>query len=242
MTATLPMEPTVHRAAHEQTGRCPNGGLVTALVVTCMLLFLNEANAQCSAHDILRTGPALDESTAVAKPPAEIRSAAGVPVWKTVKFGAFKNTTAVLNALDAADCSIGDAAQELFGRPSFSLSAGPGDVDLVAVSVSQLGLRSETAPLAAIYARAEQLGFGLAAAEIAPLLRLHYFDQPIGEFLNVAMPPITSWEGEPGIFVVANGGAGLLLLAQDGSPAAQFHAASRFVFVRHATVAAVRNK
>jgi len=236
------MVPTVHRTAHGQAGRRPKGGLVTALVVMCMLLFLSEANAQCSAHDILRTSPGLDETAAAAKPPAEIRSAAGAPVWKTIKLGAFKNTTAILNALDAADCSIGDAAQELFGRPSFSLSAGPGDVDLVAVSVSELGLRSETAPLAAIYARAEQLGFGLAPAEIGPLLRLHYFDQPIGEFLNVAMAPITSWEGEPGIFVVANGGAGLLLLAQDGNAAAEFHAESRFVFVRHATVAAVQVK
>jgi hypothetical protein len=70
--------------------------------------------------------------------------------------------------------------------------------------------------LAAVYARAQQLGFELAAAEVGPLLRLQYIDQPMGEFLIVGMEPIKTWSGEPVILNVANGGAGLVLIGQDG--------------------------
>src|SRR5438046_1008043 len=70
-----------------------------------------------------------------------------------------------------------------------------------------------------------------AAAEVAPQLRLQYFDQPIGEFL-VGMEPIRTWKGVPVILTVANGGAGLVLIGQDGRADAEIPVASRFLFVR----------
>jgi hypothetical protein len=100
------------------------------------------------------------------------------------------------------------------------------------VSAAELGFQTDTASLADIYARAQQLGFRLAAAEVAPQLRLQYFDQPIGEFLIIGMKPIRTWEGKPVILNVANGGAGLILIGQDGSADAQISVASRFLFVR----------
>ena len=106
------------------------------------------------------------------------------------------------------------------------------DVELFAVSAAELGFETQTASLANIYARAQQLGFGLAAAEIAPQLRLQYFDQPTGEFLIIGMEPIKTWNGELIILTVANGGAGLILIGQDGSPDAQVSVASRILFVR----------
>jgi hypothetical protein len=105
-------------------------------------------------------------------------------------------------------------------------------VELFAVSAAELGFQTVTASLADIYARAQQLGFGLAAAEVAPQLRLQYFDQPIGEFLIIAMKPIKTWSGEPVILTVANGGAGLILIGQDGNADAEIPVASRFLFVR----------
>ena len=101
---------------------------------------------------------------------------------------------------------------------------------LVAVSAAELGFETDTASLADIYVRAQELGF--AAAEVAPQLRLQYFDQPIGEFLIVGMEPIKTWKGEPVILTVANGGAGLILIGQDGSADAEIPVASRFLFVR----------
>jgi len=112
-------------------------------------------------------------------------------------------------------------------------------LDLVAVAVSALGIKTDTARLKDIYSRARKLGFALAAAEVGPQLRLQYFDQPIGEFLNVAMEPILMPDGESDIFVIGNGGAGLLLIGQDADANTDFHASSRFVFVRPTDLAAV---
>ncbi len=99
------------------------------------------------------------------------------------------------------------------------------------MSAAELGFQTGTVRLAEVYARARQLGFGLAAAEVGPQLRLQYFDQPMGEFL-IAMEPIKTWKGDPVILAVANGGAGLVLIGQDGSADAEIPVASRFLFVR----------
>jgi hypothetical protein len=164
--------------------------------------------------------------------PVPVKFAVAVPVWKTITVGTFANSFALRNALDAAGCGIGDSAEEILARPAFTLSVTKTDVELIAVSVAELGFQTDTAPLADIYARAQQLGFGLAAAEVAPQLRLQYFDQPISEFLIIGMEPIKTWKGEPVILTVANGGAGLTLIGQDGSADAEIPVASRFRLVR----------
>ena len=99
------------------------------------------------------------------------------------------------------------------------------------MSAAELGFQTDTVPLAEIYARARQSGFGLAAAEVAPQLRLQFLDQPMGEFL-IGMEPIKTWTGEPVILTVADGGAGLVLIGRDGSANAEIPVAARFLFVR----------
>jgi hypothetical protein len=195
-------------------------------------LFASEADAQCSARDVLQNHLMLKEAPSADMPPIPVRSAVDVPVWKTIKVGAFANSFALRNALDAASCSIGDSAAEILARPTFALYATKTDLELIAVSAAELGFQTDTASLASIYARAQQLGFGLAAPEVGPQLRLQYFDQPIGEFLIIGMEPIKTWKGEPVILTVANGGAGLILIGQDGSADAEIPVVSRFLFVR----------
>jgi hypothetical protein len=153
-------------------------------------------------------------------------------MWRTITVGNFANSFALLNALDAAGCGIGNSAEEILARPAFAVGTTKTTVELFAVSAAELGFQTDTAPLADIYARAQQLGFGLAAAEVAPQLRLQYFDQPIGEFLIIGMEPIKTWSGEPMVLNVANGGAGLILIGQDGKAASEIHVTSRFVFAR----------
>ncbi|KGJ68385.1 hypothetical protein BJA5080_00717 [Bradyrhizobium diazoefficiens SEMIA 5080] len=153
-------------------------------------------------------------------------------MWKTITIGTFANFFALSNAMDAVGCGIGNSAGEILARPTFTLRDTKTSVKLFAVSAAELGFKTDTASLADIYARAKQLGFGLAAAEVGPQLRLQYFDQPIGEFLIIGMEPIRTWKGAPVILNVANGGAGLILIGQDGSADAQISVVSRFVFVR----------
>jgi hypothetical protein len=192
----------------------------------------SEAGAQCSAQSNLQKQLALKKEPSVNMPPIPIKSAVDVPVWKTITVGTFANSLALRGALDAASCGIRDSAAEILARPSFTLSAAKTDVELIVVSVAELGFQTDTASLADIYARAHQLGLGLAAAEVAPQLRIQYFDQPVGEFLIIGMEPIRTWKGEPVILNVANGGAGLILFGQDGSADAEISVVSRFLFVR----------
>jgi hypothetical protein len=232
----------VDRTAGKEVGCCAishcsigwrrGGTLFIAMLCTaCIVLFASEASAQCTARDVLRNHLTLKKNSSANMPPILVRSAVAVPVWKTITVGTFANSFALRNALDAAGCGIGDSAEEILARPAFTLSATKTDVKLIAVSAAELGFQTDTASLADIYARAQQLDFGLAAAEVAPQLRLQYFDQPIGEFL-IGMEPIKTWKGEPVILTVANGGAGLVLIGQDGRADAEIPVASRFLFVR----------
>jgi hypothetical protein len=76
------------------------------------------------------------------------------------------------------------------------------------------------------------LGFKLCPAEVGPALRLNYLDQPLGEFLHIAMKPVARYTGEPVDFTIGIGGAGLLLLGGNGHPEATVPGAVRFVCVR----------
>jgi hypothetical protein len=214
--------------------RSAHGGIffIAMLCTTFIVLFAREASSQCAPRDVLRSHSTLKNTSSANVLPILVRSAAAVPVWKTITVGTFANSIALGNALNAAGCDVENSAGEILARPDFTHSAIMTNVELLAVSAAELGFEADTASLADIYARAQKLGFGFAAAEVAPQLRLQYFDQPIGEFLIIGMEPITTWNGEPVILNVANGGAGLILFGQDGSADAEISVASRFIFVR----------
>ena len=215
-----------HRSMRRQSG----DAFVAMLATGCIVFFASEASAQCSARAVLQNRLTLKPAPSVT-PSAPIKSAFAVPVWRTITVGTFANSFALLNALDAAGCGIGGMAEEILARPAFNVGTRKTSVELFAVSAAELGFQPDTVRLADVYARAQQLGFGLAAAEVGPQLRLQYFDQPIGE-LVIAMEPIKTWKGEPVILAVANGGAGLVLIGRDGSADAEIPVASRFLFVR----------
>ena len=206
--------------------------IVAVLCTACTLLFASEARAQCTARDVLQNQLRLKKAPSADRPQIPIKSAVDVSVWKTITIGTFANVFALSTALDAVGCGIGNSAGEILARPTFTLRGAKTNVELFTVSAAELGFKTDTASLADIFARAKQLGFGLAAAEVGPQLRLQYIDQPIGEFLIIGMEPIRTWTGAPVILNVANGGAGLILIGQDGSADAQISVASRFVFVR----------
>ncbi len=204
------------------------GLVIATLCAAGILMGATDAKAQCAARDALKT--ALPKVSIVHAP---ARKANGVlNVWKTVTLGRFANSFALRNALDAASCGTGDLAEEVLARPAFTLASTRTDVDLVVVSAAALGLATETVSLREVYDRAERLGLSLAPAEVGPELRLQYLDQPIGEFLHIGMKPIVTWGGDPVIFVVVNGGAGLILIGKNVSADDQIPARSAFLFVR----------
>jgi hypothetical protein len=212
-------------------------GLICLLAPLCaatLFFQLKDAHAQCAAQDVAGNRRLLDDP-ALSQMPEAIQSAAGIPVWKTTRVGTVANKWDLHRALDAANCGIGDSAEDMFAQPQFFVSPTKTETDVVCVSLAQLAIAR--ASLQDIYARAQSLGLALAAAEVGPQLRLQYFEQPLGEFLNIAMTPIRTRDGKSEIFVVGNGGAGLLLTGTNTGGATEFHGPARFVFVRQRNVA-----
>jgi hypothetical protein len=160
--------------------------VVATLCAAGFVLYASGARAQCSARDVLQNASVPTFSPAIA-PSAVVKTGDVLEVWKTITLGKFANSFALRNALDAAGCGIGDLAEEILARPAFTLASSKTEVDLVVVSAADLGLAVESASLKDIYSRAENLGLGLAPAEVGPELRLQYFNQPTGEFLNIGM-------------------------------------------------------
>ena len=166
------------------------------------------------------------------QPKLEVKAAAELPVWKTVTLGLDRGVDAVRNALDKARIAIGDTADEVLGRPAFTFSSARRELDLVLVSVARLGLGAHGATLADIHARALALGLELCPAEVGPQLRLQYRNQPVGEYLHIAMQPQRTYHGAPIDFSLANSGAGLALLGGSASPELVIASNVTFVFVR----------
>jgi hypothetical protein len=211
--------------------------LLLMLGLSTAFLFGKDAQAQCAARDVMRHHPKIIGELADVTAPPPVASAAATAIWRSIQVGTFPHKGGLYGALDDADCGMGDTAEDILVAPGFALSRSAMKLDLVAVSVAELGMTRHDVALKDIYARAEQLGFMLAAAEVGPQLRLQYLDQPVGEFLDIAMAPVKVRSGASGIFGVANGGAGLLLLGEEVGADSRFHPSSRFVFVRPMGVA-----
>jgi hypothetical protein len=209
------------------------------LCIVCILAFTNDANAQCSARDVLQRQLTLKTTPVASRPRGPVTSVSDVAEWKTITIGTFPDRFALLTALSAIGCGVGDSAAAALARPAFGVRGTRTAVELLTVSAADMGFKGETVLLRQIYVLALQLGFGLAPPEIAPQLRLQYLDQPVGEFLIIGMNPIRTWTGEEVILTVANGGAGLILIGQDGRADAEIPVTSRFVFVRSLPVTPV---
>jgi hypothetical protein len=161
----------------------------------------------------------------------EVKAASELPIWKTITIGTHRGVNAVRDAFDAARIAVGDSADEVLGRPAFTFANERRQLDLVLLSVAALGF-GQGGTLADIHARAVRLGFELCPEEVGPQLRLQYLNQPVGEFLHVAMKPQRTYGGELIDFTLANSGAGLSLLGGSARPDLVVARNVVFVFVR----------
>jgi hypothetical protein len=199
----------------------------TALVVAATLVLSTwHAIAGCAPARFVPVPPS---------PTIEITSAAQAPIWRSVTIGEYKGVNALRAAIDASPCRIelGDSADEILGRPAFPYRQTRRQLDLVVVSVAALGFGPDGASLGDIYKRAVRIGLELCPAEVGPMLRLSYLDQPVEQSLHIAMRAVRTYDGELIDLTLLNGGAGLLLLiGGDASPDLVLDGTTRLVFVR----------
>jgi len=155
-------------------------------------------------------------------------------VWKTIKLGTpnFHSADHFRQALKASGMKLGDWASDILGKPEFTVSDKETELDLVVVTVKELGFKSG-ATREKVYARAKELGLDLCPPEVGPQLRLQYADQPNNEWILIGMDPIRDSGGYLGVFSVERGVSGLWLCSgRDGGPDYVWDAGSRWVFIR----------
>ena len=153
-------------------------------------------------------------------------------VFKTIKLGTGPKTADDFRkAIKDCGMEISDWANDILGKPAFNVATEETEVDLVVISVAELGFK-KGAKLKDIYARAKELGLELCPNEVGPQLRLQYADQPKGEWLVIGMEPIAGSDGTLTLFRVEHVGDVLWLRSDYGYPGRVWLGSVRFVFVR----------
>ncbi len=139
-------------------------------------------------------------------------------------------TNGFRKAIKKSGMKIGDWANDILGKPVFKTATEEIEVDLVVISVGELGFK-DGAKRENIYVRAKELGLQLCPNEVGPQLRLQYKNQPNGEWLVIAMEPIADSVGHLRLFAVAHDDDGQWFDSCDGHPDSVWNAHSRFVFI-----------
>lgn len=169
----------------------------------------------------------LSGKTIVVKVPSDEKTSFNV--WKTIKLGNYKNADEFRKTLKKNGFKIGDWANDILDKPAFTVAGAEEEIQLINISVADLGFKNG-ATYKDICAKAKELGLELCPNEVGPQLRLQYKDQPKGEYLRIAMEPITDSDGILRIFRVVHGDDALWLDGGNGLSGRFWGAHDRFVF------------
>ena len=119
--------------------------------------------------------------------------------------------------------------RDMLESKDFTVSQNVERLDLVRLSVKDLGF-PDGATVLEIFIRAQELGLDLCPAEVGPHLRLQYVDQPLNEWVSVAMKQIAGRGGFPGVFALERGGGGLWLSSRWAGPGDWWGADNQLAF------------
>jgi len=151
-------------------------------------------------------------------------------IWKTIQLGLHQSADEYRKAIKSSGMRISDYVNDLLNNPAFTVMLKKCEVKLVMLTVAELGFPNG-ATSQEIYDKAKKRGSDLCPAEVGPALRLAYEDQPNGEWVIVAMEPITDSDGFLGVFGVGHDGDGRWLRTLYGSPGARWGPGDRWVFL-----------
>ena len=149
-------------------------------------------------------------------------------IWKTITIGNIARDQ-VGPTLKERGMNVSDWLADMMKQDAFTVAQEEEQIDLVNVSVAELGFDQATR-YDTICARAKERGLELCPSEVGLQLRLQYLDQPLGEWIRVAMEPIRDSDGELLIFLVGRIDDGLWLNGNYGKPGNLWGPNYRFVF------------
>lgn len=123
-------------------------------------------------------------------------------------------------------------AVDMIKSPEFTTQRNVEDVDLVYLSIGDLGF-ANGGTTEQIYRKAEELGLELCPAEVGPRLRLNDVEQKPNDYYFVAMKQITESDGYPDVFDLRHDGDALWLYGHWAKPGDHWDLGGRFIFRRH---------
>lgn len=150
------------------------------------------------------------------------------PAWRTVKLGTIPSVEGLRKALGDSGVQISQLAGDILQK--VQVAPEETELKLARATVRELGFPNG-ARYGDICARIKELGHLLCPAEIGPQLRLQHTDQPLGEWLNVAMEPLAVSDGSLYLFAVGRDGGGLWLHTRWSFPDDLWSPDYVFVFV-----------
>jgi hypothetical protein len=111
-------------------------------------------------------------------------------VWKTIKIGNLKNNDRLMNKLSnyfqSSNRSDNDGFRDLIQSPNFEISSEKKDIELVKVSMTELGFNlDEDIFFKDFCKRISELGLEFCPDEVAIQLRFQYQDQQVDEELEI---------------------------------------------------------
>lgn len=148
----------------------------------------------------------------VASEAEDTKGTEGFTADLSITLGTHRSGRALLEALREEKCRISLWSTQALENPAFPVAASEITVDIVVVSMRELGFAaSEFVTLATIYARAQQMGLETCPLETAVQLRLQFLDQPdwttqtrLAGFFVASEPFVLTREGLPKIFSVVS--------------------------------------
>lgn len=144
-------------------------------------------------------------------------------LWKTIEIGTKEPKF-------GKDIIISSYAKDLLSKTTYPKKKE--NIDLVILTPKDLGFTSYcTTTQLFDEANLAKYGVELCPAYVAPFLRQEYMNQPNGEWLYIAMNPITDSGGNPGVFGVGRRDGGEVWLYGDwADPGDVWNLGGRFVF------------
>ncbi len=139
----------------------------------------------------------------------------------------------LLSALAHQGVKLNDYARDLFADAAFTTSTETGEVQLVQVSLPDIGLPNG-GRFDQIVTHAAEFGLEPCPLEVGPRLRLDYVDQPRGPYLTVASRELRPGPETPNGFYLRHLDDGLWLRGYEAGPENLYPPDfTDFVFVRH---------
>lgn len=157
-------------------------------------------------------------------------SPASPRIWtpdRVIQLSGVKDEAAMRAALKAAGRQIDLWASDILPQVTYT---GQGPIGLKFISNEQLGITDDWVPLKATHDAGLAQGLLLCEQQDGPELAAQYGDQPLGEILRMAMPPLKVSRGRMELFVVGHVSNRRLLKGGHGHPTEKFHRKEVFAF------------